>query len=52
MIIYKARGRNATGAHTGILTAQIDARHVAGTLRVRGAFGSAIWRPTHIMLQA
>lgn len=34
MVIYKACGLNATGAHTGILTAQIDAAHVAGTLRV------------------
>lgn len=52
MIIYKARGLNSAGTHTGILTAQIDAAHVAGTLGVRGAFRSTIWRPTHIILQA
>lgn len=34
MIIYKACGLNATGAHTWILTAQIDASQVASALGV------------------
>lgn len=52
MIIYKAGGLYAAGTDTRIPAAQIYARQIARALGIGCTLRSAIWRPTHVMLQA